>query len=70
MAPSGYVAEECLIWHHWEGSPLVLWKFDDPAQGNARALRQEWVGRLGRTLSGRGREEEIEGLRRGNWEGG
>jgi hypothetical protein len=21
MAPAGYVAEDCLIWHHWEGSP-------------------------------------------------
>jgi hypothetical protein len=31
MAPAGYVTEEYLIWHHWEGSPLVLWSFDTPA---------------------------------------
>jgi hypothetical protein len=30
MAPVGYVAEDCLIWHHWEGSPLVLWRLDAP----------------------------------------
>ena len=30
MVATGYVAEDCLIWHHWEGSPLVLWKLDDP----------------------------------------
>ena len=25
-----YVAEDGLIWHHWEGSPFVLWRLDDP----------------------------------------
>jgi hypothetical protein len=30
MAPAGFVAEDGLIWHHWEGSPLVLWRLDDP----------------------------------------
>ena len=24
-----YVAEDWLIWHHWEGSPLILWRLDD-----------------------------------------
>jgi hypothetical protein len=24
-APAGYVAEEYLIWHHWDGNFLVLW---------------------------------------------
>lgn len=28
MAPR--VSENCLIWHHWEGSFLVLWMLDDP----------------------------------------
>jgi hypothetical protein len=26
---AGYVAEDCLIWHQWEGSPLVLWRLDN-----------------------------------------
>jgi hypothetical protein len=30
MAPAEYVAEDCLIWYHWKGSPLILWKLDDP----------------------------------------
>jgi hypothetical protein len=50
MVPAGYVAEDGLIWHHWEGSPLVLWRLDDPVQGKARPLRQEWVGKWGSTL--------------------
>ena len=29
IAPVGYVAEDGLIWHQWEKSPLVLWKLDD-----------------------------------------
>jgi hypothetical protein len=29
MAPAGYVAEDYIICHHWEGSPLVLWRLDD-----------------------------------------
>jgi hypothetical protein len=24
MAPAANVAEDGLIWHHWEGSPLVV----------------------------------------------
>ena len=43
MAPPGFVAEDCLIWHYWEGSPLVLWRLNDPEQGNARALKQKWL---------------------------
>jgi hypothetical protein len=30
MAPIGYVAENCLIWHHQEERPMVLWSLDDP----------------------------------------
>jgi hypothetical protein len=30
MASAGYVAEDSLIWHPWEGSPLILWRLDDP----------------------------------------
>jgi hypothetical protein len=30
MAPFGYVAEDCLIRHYWEGSLSVLWRCDNP----------------------------------------
>jgi len=42
MALAEYVAEDCLIWHHWKRCPLVLPRLDDPAKGNARALK--WSG--------------------------
>jgi hypothetical protein len=44
MAPAEYVAKDGLIWHQLEGRLLVLWRFDDPVYGNARALMWEWVG--------------------------
>jgi hypothetical protein len=44
MAPTTYVAEECLIWHQWEGRHFVLWRLDAPAKGDARGVSQEWVG--------------------------
>jgi len=50
MAPDGYVAENCLIWHHWEGSPLVLMRLDDTGYGNTRPLRQERVDGWGSIL--------------------
>ena len=50
VAPAAYVTEDDLIWHQWEGRTLVLWMLDAPAYGNARALRQEWVGGWGSTL--------------------
>jgi hypothetical protein len=31
MAPATYVADDCLIWHQWEGMHLVLWRLDAPA---------------------------------------
>ena len=43
MTLAGYVAEDCLIWRHWEGKPLVLWRLDDPGWQNDRPLRQECV---------------------------
>jgi hypothetical protein len=30
MALAAYVADDCFIWQHWEESPLVLWRLDDP----------------------------------------
>jgi hypothetical protein len=41
VAPDAYVAEDCFIWHQWEGSPSRL---DDPVYVNARALSQKWMG--------------------------
>jgi hypothetical protein len=38
-----YVAEDIiLVGHHWEERPLGI---TNPVQGNARAKKQEWVGR-------------------------
>jgi hypothetical protein len=31
MAPSAYLAEDWLVWHQWDGRPLVLWRLADPA---------------------------------------
>jgi hypothetical protein len=52
--PAGYVVEDCLIWHQWEGSPFVLWR-----QRNARTLKLEWVGGWESTLieAGEGGED-------------
>jgi hypothetical protein len=44
MAPAVYAAEDYLLWHHWQGIPLVLWRLDNPGEGNTRPLGQEWVG--------------------------
>ena len=40
-----YVAEDGLVGHQWEERPLVLQRSYAPVQGNARARKQEWVGR-------------------------
>jgi hypothetical protein len=34
-----------LVGHEWEERPLVLERLYAPIQGNARARKQEWVGR-------------------------
>ena len=31
MAPVTYVAEDGLVWHQWEGRPLLLWRLNAPA---------------------------------------
>ena len=50
MAPATYVAEDGLIWHQWEGRPMVLWRLDAPSKGDARVVRQEWVSEWRSTL--------------------
>jgi hypothetical protein len=42
---AAYVAEDDLVSHHWEERPLGIANFICPVQGNARAKKQEWVGR-------------------------
>jgi hypothetical protein len=42
---AAYVAEDGLVSHHWEESPLVVQTLYAPEQGNARAKKWEWVGR-------------------------
>ena len=39
-----YVAENGLVGHQWAERPLVLRRSYAPAQGNARARKEEWVG--------------------------
>ena len=48
---AAYVAEDGIVSHHWEGRPLVLQTLYVPVHRNARAKKQEWVGRE----QGRGR---------------
>jgi hypothetical protein len=44
MFLAAYVAEDELVGHHWEESPLGIANFICK-QGNARAKKQKWVGR-------------------------
>ena len=41
MAPAAYVSEDYLICHEGQGRLMVLWRLNDPAQENARGMRQE-----------------------------
>jgi hypothetical protein len=63
MAPAAYVAEDGLVGHQWEESPLFLWRLDAPAQGDTRVVRWKWVSGLRSTLIEAGKVVEgIEGL--------
>jgi hypothetical protein len=35
---------DCLVWHHWEGRPLVLWWLIAPGEEDAGEVSLEWVG--------------------------
>jgi hypothetical protein len=48
MSLAAYVAEDCLVSHHWEERPLGIANLYAPVQGNARAKKWEWVGREAR----------------------
>jgi hypothetical protein len=63
IAPTTYVAENCLIWHP---GCLVLWRLVAQTKGDARGVR--W----GRStlLETKGKEDEMGDLQRGEWEGG
>ena len=45
MAPAAYVAEDGLVWHQWEGRPLVLWRLDAQSTG----MLGQWgdIGQVG-----------------------
>jgi hypothetical protein len=44
MSLVAYVAGNGLGGHQWEERPLVLWRSYALVQGNAGAIKQEWVG--------------------------
>jgi hypothetical protein len=44
MAPATYVAGDGLVGNQCEEMPLVVWRLDAPVLGNARMVKQEWVG--------------------------
>jgi hypothetical protein len=44
VAPTTYVAEDCLVWPQWKGRCLVLWRLDDPEKGDTRGTSEVGVG--------------------------
>jgi hypothetical protein len=47
MSLAAYVSEDGLVGHHWEERPLGLATLYASVQGNTRAKKWEWVGRVG-----------------------
>ena len=45
MCLAAYVSKDGLVGHHWKERPIGLANLYAPVQGNARAKKQEWVGR-------------------------
>ena len=39
MDPAAHVAEDGLVWHHWEERPWVLWRLNDPMWGNSDTVQ-------------------------------
>jgi hypothetical protein len=62
IAPATYVAEDGLIWHQWEGRPLLLKRLHAPACGDAREIRQNWTDGWGSTLIEAGRRGDGMGV--------
>jgi len=71
MAPGAYVAEDVFVGHQWEERPLVLWKFDAPMQGNAKAGTRLGLGEWMEEHLHRNRERDdgIQIFWRGNQKG-
>jgi hypothetical protein len=44
LAPATYVAEDCLIWHHWKRRRLILWRLVAQRKEDISGVRQECVG--------------------------
>jgi hypothetical protein len=71
MAPTTYVAENCLIWHPWEGMHLVLWRLDAPEKGDAKRVEVGIGGYVGGILlEAKERGNGVKGSWRGDQEGG
>jgi hypothetical protein len=45
LSLAAYVSKDGLVGHHWKERPMDLQTFYAPVQGNARAIKGEWVGR-------------------------
>ena len=43
---AAYVSEDGLDSHHWKRGPFILQTLYASVQGNARAKKWEWVGRV------------------------
>jgi hypothetical protein len=59
MVPAPYVAEDCLIWHQWEGSYLFLWSLVAQEKGDARCSSRREVREKGRRMGWRFAEERL-----------
>ena len=46
---------------------MVLWRLDAPEKGDARGVRQEWIGE--NPLRGKGEGDGVGDLGRVDWEG-
>jgi hypothetical protein len=42
---AAYISKDGLVGHHWKDRPIGLANFICPVQGNARAIKGQWVGR-------------------------
>jgi hypothetical protein len=45
MVPAAYITEDGLVGHQWKDRPFGLRRLYAPVSGNARAGKQEWVGK-------------------------
>jgi hypothetical protein len=46
LSLAAYVSKDGLLGHHWKERPIGQANFICPVQGNVRAKKWEWVGRV------------------------